>query len=368
MNYYPAIEAHLEEKQARQPAYRAAVIGCGRSGSLFDRDKLRTHPASLAGLFHYHKDTALVAGCDLLEERLRDFAEDWKIDRRHTYDNYLELLDREKPDIVAIATYTESHSDIVIAAAEAGTKIILCEKPIALDLQEADRMIAICKARGATLAVHHERRWVHIYRSARLLIERGEIGEVRTIIGNVLTGAPKPDWHANPAISGGGPTLHDGTHLFDAISYLCGRIVEVNGETEHHNPKLGVEDTGRATLRLENGAVAFVECGGRRRYFNFEIDIQGTKGRLVIGNAVQNLFTVAPSTRYEGFAEFEQRGFPRLVPDEYFPYIVDEIIEAHEAGRASISSGHDGRSALANVLSVYGDRAIARSRIRVVNG
>jgi predicted dehydrogenase len=340
--------------------WRAAVIGCGRIGTLLEKDPLRGHPCTHAGLFAAHPRVRIVAGCDIRSSRRARFAVDWKIPASGVYEDYREMLDATHPEMVGIATWTNSHFAITVAAARAGARIILCEKPIARSLEEADRMIEVCRDEGALLAVHHERRWVRSFRTCRKLIADGEIGEIRTIVGNVLTGEPADDWHARPSVSGGGPTLHDGTHLFDIIRYLCGPIVEIEGETEHRDPAgeaarpLGIEHTGRALLRLENGAVAFIECGGRRGYFHFELDIQGTRGRIRIGNAENRIWTVGPSPRYEGFTEIAERPFPVSDEDEYFPHIIDEIIDAYETGRPTISSGENGRAALSDVLAVYG--------------
>ncbi|MEK8023660.1 MAG: Gfo/Idh/MocA family oxidoreductase [Candidatus Hydrogenedentota bacterium] len=343
----------LRSKGDTRP-YTAAVIGCGRVGSLLARDKLRHQPSTHAGIYAAHPRVRLIAGCDRRASRRAEFACDWGLPAFRVYADHRQMLEEMRPDIVSIATYTDSHAEITIAAARAGASIILCEKPMARTLAEADRMIEVCLAEGAVLGVHHERRWSRIFREARRIISSGEIGEVRTVIGNVLTGAPHPDWHARPEVSGGGPTLHDGTHLFDAIRYLCGEIAAISGRTERKNPDLLVEDTGYAVMRLANGGIVFVECGGRRKYFNFELDIQCSRGRIQIGNAVLRLWTVGPSPRYEGFTEFSERVFPvGWKPDDYFPFIVDELMDAYDSSRPSLSDGHEGRAALDAVLQVY---------------
>lgn len=335
--------------------YTVGIVGCGRIASLLARDKLRSHPCTHAGIFHDHPRTRLVAGCDIRASRRAQFSCDWGVPAARVYADHYEFFSHERPEIVSIATYTESHAEIAIAAARNGARIILCEKPMARTLDEADRMIEVCRDEGALLVVHHERRWSAICREVRRIVHSGEIGEVRSVVGNVLTGEPHPDWHARPEISGGGPTLHDGTHLFDLIRYTCGEIVSIHGETERKNPELKVEDTSRAVMRLANGAIAFVECGGRRGYFNFELDIQCARGRIQVGNALLRFWSVGPSPRYEGFTELSEKPFPvQWTPRDYFPFIVDEMISAYESGIESVSSGVEGRAALAAVLAVYG--------------
>lgn len=331
----------------------AAVIGCGRIGSLLEHDQLRGHPCTHAGLFNSHGSTELIAGCDVRASRRAQFSRDWGLPASQIFHDYRDLLHELPPDIVSVATYNNTHAEITIAAARAGAKIILCEKPMALTLAQAQRMIDVCHSEGTLLAIHHERRWSRAHRLVKKMIEDGLLGEVRTIVGNVLTREPDPDWHSRPEISGGGPTLHDGTHLFDIIPYLCGKAVSIMGEAEHA-PGAKIEHTGRAVMRLANGAAAFLECGGRREYFNFELDIQGSRGRVMIGNAVYKYFGIGPSPRYEGFTEFTERAFPAFDDDrDYFPFIIDELIDAYESGRESVSSGHDGYAALQAVLAVY---------------
>jgi predicted dehydrogenase len=334
--------------------WSAAVIGCGRIGTQLERDRLRSHPCTHAGLFDAHPRLRLVAGCDIRADRRAEFAVDWGLPAANVYEDYRRMLEEARPEFVGVATWTDSHAAITVAAARAGARVILCEKPIARSIADADRMIEVCRAEGVVLAIHHERRWVRSYRTCRKLIAEGVIGEIRTIVGSVLTGEPAADWHSRPSISGGGPTLHDGTHLFDLIRYLCGPVVSIEGETEHRDPAGGVEHTSRAMLRLENGAVGFIECGGRRGYFHFELDIQGTKGRIRIGNAEQKIWITGPSRRYEGFTEFIEKSFPVTDDLDYFPHIIDELLDAYEKGRPTISSGEDGRAALSDVLAVYG--------------
>lgn len=338
--------------------YSAAVIGCGRIGSLLERDKLRSHPCTHAGIYNTHARTELVAGCDRRAIRRAQFSTDWGIPASRVFSDYRDLLREIQPEIVSVGTYTDSHAEITIAAARSGVKIVLCEKPMAIDLAQARRMIDVCRSEGVTLAIHHERRWCRVWRLVKKMIDDGELGEIRTVIGNVLTQEPHPDWHSRLEISGGGPTLHDGTHLFDSLRYFCGEMSSIQGGTERM-PEGKIEHTGWAVMRFENGAMAFVECGGRRKYFNFEMDIQGSKGRMIIGNAVFRYFSIGPSPRYEGFTEFAERTPPPFLDDtDYYPYIIEELIEARETGRDSISSGEDGFAALEAVLSVYADKFV----------
>lgn len=356
-------------RSLRGKPYRAALIGCGRVGSTLEEDRLRPHPCTHAGIWASHPRTRLVAGCDVDGEHLEAFGRRWGISSDHLYEDHVSLLAREAPEIVSIATWTESHAEIALAAIRAGAKIVLCEKPMAVTVEEADAMVREARRAGTVLAIHHERRWYPEWRMAKELIEQGRIGEVRTVIGNALTGRPSPGWHADVANVGGGPLLHDGTHLLDGLRYLCGDVRWVWGHIERRTPGIRVEDMAVSTMEFQSGAHGFVEGGGLRRYFNFELDVQGSEGRIMIGNAVLRLFVTAPSPRYEGFVEFTEIPFPTNGFASYFPAIADDLVEAHETGRDPLSTGEDGRGALELTFAIYesarrGERLTAPFRLR----
>ena len=136
---------------------RVGIIGCGRIGSLLRRDPYRRKPCTHAGAFAECKATEVVCACDIDPDRLAQFRADWGVDR--LYLDYRELLAKEQPDIVAVASWTSTHKDIAFEAANCGVKGILCEKPIALTLADADEMISECENNGVVLMMNHERRW-----------------------------------------------------------------------------------------------------------------------------------------------------------------------------------------------------------------
>src|SRR5439155_5459225 len=117
----------------------------------------------------------LVAGCDVREENAARLAEEFGIARIYT--DYRELLEREQPELVAICTWPGTHAEIAVAAAEAGARGILCEKPMCLSLGEADAMIGACERRGTRLAIAHNQRCERRNHAARRLLAEGAIGK-----------------------------------------------------------------------------------------------------------------------------------------------------------------------------------------------
>ena len=163
-----------------------------------------SHAATLSML----TNTELVAVCDLVPGLLEDFKAAWADDMPNvsTYTDYREMLAREDLDILTVATSDNRHTDIVVDGANAGVKGILCEKPLATSLEDADRMIDVCRERGVPLHVDHNRRWSPLIHRVRDELQAGAIGPLGSVI-----------------VSHGGPRamlFRSGTHMIDAVCFL----------------------------------------------------------------------------------------------------------------------------------------------------
>ena len=140
---------------------RAGIVGCGGIS--------RSHATAYAHL----GAASLVAACDIDPERLQKRADEFEVPGR--YADYREMFARERLDVVSVCTHAPLHADVACAAADAGVHV-LCEKPLALDLESADRMVAHCAAAGVRLAVSHQFRFTPALRTARRLVAEGRIG------------------------------------------------------------------------------------------------------------------------------------------------------------------------------------------------
>ncbi len=126
-------------------------------------------PVSHASAYHRTPRVEVVGVCDLREEAIDEFKSDWSDvwPKVNGYTDFREMLEKEKPDIVSVATSDHVHADITVAAAESGARAILCEKPIATTLADADRMITAAEANNVLLSIDHSRRWYPIFLMAR---------------------------------------------------------------------------------------------------------------------------------------------------------------------------------------------------------
>ena len=329
--------------------FKTGIVGCGRIGSILEEDPLRGKPCTHAGGFSALPAIHLSAGCDIDPERLKEFGKRWHV--TGLYSDYREMLEKENLDILCIATWTPLHASMTLEAAKAGIKGIFCEKPIATNLKQAQKMVRACQKNNIPLIINHERRWDAYYQQARKLIRSGKIGEIKTLIGNALSWKPG---RLPVSEHGGGPLFHDGTHLTDLLLFFGGPVAWVSGYETRPGGEKYIEETASAMLGFKNGAIGFIEGGGARKYFNFELDIQGTEGRLLIGNSGRELYVTKKSQRFTGFNELEKTPFPE--PKKYeSPFIggAREMLRTIRTGKTGFSTGTDGLRSLEIISAVY---------------
>ncbi|MFQ5481224.1 MAG: Gfo/Idh/MocA family protein, partial [Nitrospinaceae bacterium] len=195
------------------------------------------------------------------------------------------------------------------------------------------------------------------------LVQRGKIGELRTIVGNALS---LPPGKHSVAAAGGGPLFHDGTHLTDLFLFFGGPVAWVSGWDRRTHGRGNIEETAAAMLQFKSGALGFLEGGGARNYFNFELDLQGSKGRILIGNAGRELHLTRRSRRFSGFQELEPAPFPSPRRHESpFTGAARDLVACVRRGTPSQSGGEDGRRALKLILAVYASARQNGKRVRL---
>lgn len=292
----------------------AALIGCGRIGFMLEDDPLRRKPcthfggASSAGI-------KFSSACDINPERLALFRDKSGISESSCYKDYRELLQNEKPSLVAITTWTGSHAGIALAAIESGARVVILEKPVSHSLKLAREIKEASEKYGCTVIVNHERRFDSRYIKVKDMLSKNEIGRVLTVNARILTGGYRGK--SNPD-EGGGPLLHDGTHLVDLMRFFFGEVDSLRGEFARFTRDSGYEDYAAAWLKTESGINIFLEAGGGRKYFLFEIEIWGTEGKIIIGNGYNRLYKNVSSQYYSGFRDLEEKSFPPFKPNNCF--------------------------------------------------
>lgn len=330
--------------------FTAALIGCGRIGFILEGDPLRNKPCTHFGGIS-RTAIEITAACDINAERLKNFAENTGLPGHAAYNNHKTMLKEKSFDLVIISTWTENHSEIALDAINSGAKVIVLEKPIAHSLKSAGEIIDAAEKNNCVVIVNHERRYDYRYKKVHEIINSGKIGKVKTVNARILTGPFRGESRVN---SGGGPLLHDGTHLIDIIRFYFGDIISVKGEFSRDSRDSGFEDSALAWLKTESGVNIFLESGGSRKYFLFELEIWGTEGKILIGNGYEKIFIKNKSRLYRGFNDLVETDFPAMKKNSCFTEIYREAELILCGKKNGTSSGaYDGYRALEIIHAIY---------------
>ncbi|HEV2126666.1 MAG TPA: Gfo/Idh/MocA family oxidoreductase [Chloroflexota bacterium] len=205
------------------------------------------------------------------------------------YRNYQDMLSRERLDVVAIATPHYLHAPMTLAAIAAGAHVI-CEKPIAIAVSEADRMIEAARQAGKLLAIGHQGRFSPSAQTAKQLIgpdaATGELVRVAWLSGGIRTQAyyDSGDWRGTWSEEGGGTLINQKVHDLDRLCWFAGRPVEALALTGnfHHQVEPGIETLASAVLRWENGAQGVVQLSITDGATLSRQEFHGQKAALVI--------------------------------------------------------------------------------------
>src|SRR5258707_2600254 len=129
------------------PRYKTAIIACGTIARVHARAWLGVpdQPVALGALADTHPDAR------------REFGDFFGIPEDKRYADFREMLDAEHPDFVDVCSWHQQHAEMVIAAAARRPKAILCQKPMAVDLGEADAMLTACERNGVKLVIAYQR-------------------------------------------------------------------------------------------------------------------------------------------------------------------------------------------------------------------
>ncbi len=250
---------------------KVAVIGYGGQGAWHCTQILKSDVVCLAGIY------------DIKENR-REAAKENGI---FVYESNEAIFADDTVDIIVVATPNDVHEDLVVSGLKSGHNVI-CEKPVALSVEEFDRMVNAEKESGKKLSVHQNRRWDVDFLGVKSVIESGEIGQVLRIESRIhgSRGIPS-DWRCEKA-PGGGMILDWGVHLIDQMLQLNKeKIVRVNCSNTHYTNN-EVDDGFRLELTFESGKTGYVEVGT----YNFipmpRFYMQCEKGSLYLSDWQQN--------------------------------------------------------------------------------
>jgi len=317
-------------------AIRIVVLGTGRIGSMHAEYLARRVPgAELAGVFDVTDSAARLAtelGCPVAA----------------TLDEALAI----EADAVAICTSTDTHVDVLVAAAEAG-RAIFCEKPVSLDLAEIDRGLAAVEAAGVALHVGFNRRFDPSHKAVADAVSHGAIGEVH--ICNITSRDPEPPPIEYIKVSGGifcDMMIHD----FDMARYVTGSEVEsvyaVGGvRIDPAIGEAGDVDTAVVVLTHQNGAITTIDNSRKTSYgYDQRVEAFGSAGMAKSDNFHDFNARIATD---QGF---RQPPLQHFFLERYTASYLNQwsaFVKAVELGEPTAVTGADGRAPLVIGLAAW---------------
>lgn len=334
-----------------------ALIGCGR-------------------VAHSHINAAAAAGfdiaavCDISQQHINsmfacsDVKENGGIRR---YSVYTELYEREKPDIVSIALPSGLHAAAAEAALERGINVII-EKPIAMSLEDADRIIELSEKNGLLAAVCHQNRFNAAVQKTKAALDAGRFGMLSHAAVAVRWSRDKAyydqaDWRGKFA-SDGGALMNQCIHGIDLLCWLCsGRLKRVYGKTlRRFHPYIEAEDAGLAVLEFDNGIAATVEgsVNACERDMEEHLTLFGKNGTVKLGGSCAN---TVEYWHFAGEPPFSQNCLNENVANVYGNGHCALFKDAGNAllhGTRPYVDAYAGRAALEAVLAVYKSSAGGR--------
>lgn len=288
----------------------------------------------------------------------------------HAYADYREMLDRERPQLVAVAPrWLDCHREMVVACAERGINV-LCEKPLAPTLADCDAIVTACERAHTKLAIAFQTRYSPRYERVRELIEAGAIGEVLE-----LRGRGKEDRRG-----GGEDLMVLGVHIMDLFRGLLGEAVWCFARvTERGRPigpgevRNGAEGIGLLAGDRVDALYGFANSpdiahfatsrpkeAGRR----FGLEILGSRGRIALGTGWLPPAHLLADPAWSGisgakWAEITSAGIGKsetIASNDLVAanrQIVQDLIRAIETDTQPKASVYDGRAAIEMVLACY---------------
>ncbi len=328
--------------------HRFVLVGCG---SIAAR---HAHVIS-----EYLENAEIVAYCDIIPGRAQAFAQKYG---GKSFTDAIEMVNTmgDQIDVINVLTPSGTHMKNVLDLAPYG-KALIVEKPIALRLEEADRMITACALHGCRLFVVHQNHYNPPIVAARKALEEGRFG--RLVLGTVRVRWKRDQsyydsatWRGTWAYDGGVFT-NQSSHHIDMLTWFMGHVESVNAIAATRLVKIECEDTGAALLRFTNGALGIVEATTATRPKDLEgsISVLGEKGSVMIGGYFMNELITWQFADHQPFDDivFEKYGRnPDGVGYNLGEYLKD-VLSAIETNRACPVDGSEGRRSLELISAIY---------------
>ena len=292
----PSSKKSLKRRTENMKKLRIGIIGCGGIANGKHMPSLKKLPT-----------VELVAFCDIIEQRAIDAKAKYGTPDAIVYTDYKELLKDETIDVVHVCTPNRSHSFITVDALEAG-KHVMCEKPMAINSEEAKKMLDAAARTGKKLTIGYQSRQSMGAKYLKKEAEDGTFGEIYYAKATALRRRAVPTWGVflNEYEQGGGPLIDIGTHSLDLTlwiidnykpKYCVGTAYhKLNKDTNQGNAwgnwdpdKFTVEDSAFGFVVMENGATINLESAWALNTLDYREAVTSVCGTLAGADMIDGL-------------------------------------------------------------------------------
>ena len=340
--FAPSLNA---QSSSRKTGY--AVIGLGRIADHFMRAVRQSSTSQITALVSGHRDKAdrIAAQYGVPAGSI------------YNYENFDEIVRNPAVDAVYVALPNSMHAEYTIRAAKAG-KHVLCEKPMCLNVAEAERMISACKTANVKLMIAYRCHYEPTNLRAIQLIRSGALGQVQAIDSPFGFNISPGEWRLSKKMAGGGPLFDVGIYSLNACRYLTGEepehISAYASVIDHDGRFNEVEENIAWTMRFPSGIVASCTTtygANMAGYFR----VYGSKGWLQVDNAFS----------YEGLritAEYQGPKIDELNPardPSHFLAEADHFSHCVQNNLEPQSPGEEGLRDMGYVTQIYRSAGIA---------
>jgi UDP-N-acetyl-2-amino-2-deoxyglucuronate dehydrogenase len=323
------------------------IIGCGMISNWYADAILAIDGASIIGV------------TDVNEVSRHNFEKKYNAP---AFDSIDELLNRKDIDIVCICTPSGLHAPIAVQVANKGKNIII-EKPMALNLAEADEIIDACNRNGVKMAVISQLRFTSAVEKLKKAIEERKLGKL--IMGDIYMKFFRSQeyydngaWRGTWKMDGGGALMNQGIHGIDLLQYVMGPVKSIYAITRTLARKIEVEDTTVAAVEFKNGALGVIQAstsiypGCPRR-----LEINGDKGSIVLEEDCIVQWDIEGEEIPEGIvlgrAKMSSASNPANFSIDGHVKQIKDMINAVRSGEKPLIDQYEGRKPVEIIMAIY---------------
>ena len=281
----------------------------------------------------------------------------------HAFTDYRKMLEMHELDMVVLGLPNTLHSQAAIDCANAG-KHVVCEKPLCMNLAEADRMIAACKKAGVKLMYAEELCFTPKYVRLKQLVDEGALGQVYMVKQSEKHDGPHSPWFWDVKRSGGGVTLDMGCHAFEFFRWMLGKrkaaSVYADMGTYVHKGKTQGDDNSVIIVKFEGDATCIAEeSWAKKGGMDDRAEVYGSDG-VAYADVLRGNSILTYSDKGYGYAVEKAgatKGWSFTMFEELwnygFPQEMKHFVDCVQRDEPPLETGEDGRAVLEIIFAAY---------------